>query len=470
MNASSALRAGLGLLALSLLARAAVSWGTEPTSLETYIWLCGRHPAAGYFDYPGVGPWLSFLSCAAFGNSTLGLRALFLAAAGLLAAVVGLTARRLYGPAAGLRATALAALLPLFFAYGAVALPDAPLLLFWASTLWAAARALSGDSPRWWWAAGAFLGLAMLSKYTALLLAPALLAFLALSPEHRFWLRRREPWIGVGIAALLQAPTLAWNAAHGWQSFLYQGVERFGEGGAEARQAYAFPLGQLLLMTPGVGLLALGAAALAFRRWKSTPWQDRYLAVAGLPILLFFASLLISRPVRGHWPAPAWISLTILAASRGSRPARWIVDASLALLATACLALPVVLYTRPAEELRGWSALARRVAEFRPDFVVAQDYHAGAQLAYHLRPVPAFDFTPLGKTRKNFAAWWSAPPFRGGSAVVVYEVKRHPQDLELARSAFEELGEPVRVSLVRPGGRREDYLLIPARGYRGERP
>jgi 4-amino-4-deoxy-L-arabinose transferase-like glycosyltransferase len=82
----------------------------------------------------------------------------------------------------GALAAFMAALVPDFLMYAAYATPDAPCLLFWSATVWALAHALSGDSPRWWYLAGLFLGLAMDSKYHAVFLGFGIFGFLVLSP------------------------------------------------------------------------------------------------------------------------------------------------------------------------------------------------------------------------------------------------------------------------------------------------
>ncbi|MEJ0064064.1 MAG: glycosyltransferase family 39 protein [Caulobacteraceae bacterium] len=71
-------------------------------------------------------------------------------------------------------------------------MPDVPNALFWSATLWAAFRAIRGHGA-WWLAAGIAAGLACLSKYSALFLAPGILLWLALSADGRRQLRPRGP-------------------------------------------------------------------------------------------------------------------------------------------------------------------------------------------------------------------------------------------------------------------------------------
>ena len=189
----------------------------ELTSVESYLWVCAQRPAAGYYDYPGMIAWMGRLSTTLFGHSPLGVRAVTIAGGAAMIGFVFLAARRLYDERVGRLAAFLAALVPDFFAFAAEATPDAPCLLFWSATVWALAHALSGDSPRWWLAAGLFLGLAMDSKYHAVFLGFGVFGFLLLSPDHRGWLRRKEPWLGVAVALLAFSPTILWNARNGWR-------------------------------------------------------------------------------------------------------------------------------------------------------------------------------------------------------------------------------------------------------------
>src|SRR6185295_9937672 len=123
------------------------------------------------------------------------------------------------------------------------------------------------------------------------------------------------------------------------------------------------------------------------------------------------------RPVRGHWPVEGYVTSLILSAAAVSREGvlgRRLHAGSLAILAAgyligACL-LPVVV---PAEQRHGWGFLAAEVGQRRPEFVVCNEYHLASQMAYLLRPVEAWETTPLGKPSKNFPNWWEADKYRG---------------------------------------------------------
>ena len=467
------------------LVKAAISIQTELTSAECYIWMCAKHPALGYFDFGGLVGWLIWLSTALLGESVLAVRLPTLGCGALCLGFVFLTARRLYDEGTARRATFLAALAPLPWAWGSFALSDAPMLLFWSAALWALAHALSGDRPAWWYAAGGFLGLSMLAKYHGVFIGVGALLFLAASPDHRGWLRRKEPYLAALLALAVFSPAILWNAMHGWESFRYQGLSRFGEHGSILQpfldsprkrlvQILEFPYKQLVLLTPVIALGAWGAGLRALVRWKATSWQDRFLAAMGMPVLLFFLGVVFLRPVRGHWPIPGYLGVLILSAAGLGRVGGWRLELhrkTLAVLGGAYLAVPFALAFWPRADLGGWSELAGKVRDLRPDFVVARDYHHASQLGYLLREVPSVEFTAVGEPSKNFPHWWRAADFAGKTAVVVFDAAHYPVGKEEVERCFGRLEPPVRLSVGRThagrfGNAREEFLLVRAVGYR----
>ena len=466
-----------GVIVFVTLIRVILSLQLELTSVESYLWVCSRRPALGYFDYPGMIAWMGWLSITTFGHSPLGVRAVTILGGAATIAFVFLAARRLYDERVGRLAAFAAALVPMFFAFGAEATPDAPCLLFWSATVWALAHALSDDSARWWYPAGLFLGLSMDSKYHAVFLGFGVFGFLLFSPDQRSWLRRKEPWLAVVVALLAFSPTVLWNARNGWQSFAYQGVSRFKESGFEPTQLYKYPVNQLLLLTPAIGALAWAAGGAALIRWRTADWRDRLLSALGMPMLLFFYAVILTRPVRGHWPMHGYLTTLILAAAmvlRGGRWGRRLQVGSLAVLAAAYLVAPLGVLLIPKPQRNGWSLLAREVAQRNPDFVVCNEYHLASQVGYLMRSDEAWEMTPVGKPSKNFPNWWRCEDHLGKNAVVVYDSRHYEKERDRARwidEAFERVDPPreIVVPRVKILGRGDDerYMVWSAWNYRG---
>ncbi|HEY4376482.1 MAG TPA: glycosyltransferase family 39 protein, partial [Acidimicrobiales bacterium] len=88
--------------------------------------------------------------------------------------LVGIAARRLAGPSAGLLAAAVAAGYPMLWAADAAAMPETLAALAGAAVLVLALRARESTSWRWWLGLGLALGASALVRSEALFLAPVL--------------------------------------------------------------------------------------------------------------------------------------------------------------------------------------------------------------------------------------------------------------------------------------------------------
>jgi len=253
---------------------------------ELYYFACGRHLDWGYVDHPPVVALLAALSGALFGPSWVALRTISALAAGAATLIVGDTARALGGGRwARLAAQLLAALAPGYLALFSTFSMNPVDVLVWAALYGLAARLLAGADPRLWLAFGALAGVALQTKLSALYLGAAVLAGLLLA-RRRDVLAGRWFWAGAGLAALLFAPFVAWQALHGWPTAEFVANARRLKILALAPHEYvgaqflqAGPAGFTLALA-GAGWLLLTPAA---RPWRALGWS----ALAALAILAF---------------------------------------------------------------------------------------------------------------------------------------------------------------------------------------
>ena len=395
-------RWGWALAALTA-ARLLAAWLVPLSPDEAYYWVWSRALATGYYDHPPmVALWIA-AGTALAGENPLGMRllappALAFASVALARAGDALFPARRPGAwaAALLNAT-------LLVNAGAVLItPDTPLVVFWCLALWAVAGAQARGDGRWWLAAGAFAGAALLSKYTAALLGAGLLAWLLAEPRARPWLRDRHLWAGGGVALALFAPVVAWNAAHGWASFAKQGGRAgAGEGGFELRFLGELLGGQLGLATPGVFALCVAGVSAALAGWVRRRDAAAGLLVAlTVPAAALFAWQATGSRVQANWPAVLYPAACLAAAAclpacwdRWRPPAAWLGLGLSALVLVQAAAAPVPLPRRndpTLARLGGWDAFAAAVERLRLDtgagFVAAEEYGLASELALHLPP------------------------------------------------------------------------------------
>lgn len=356
--------------------------GLELYSDEAYYWLWSRRLAFGYFDHPPMVAWLARLSSALLPGE-MGLRLLFLACGGLAVAFAGLIARELWPDSrAPLFAALLAAAAPLLTLTGALALPDAPVEAAYAAATFFLVRARG----KRWLAAGAAVGLALLSKYTAALLAPALLVLVLWDRDLRGQLRTAWPWLGAAVAVALFAPTLLWNFQHDFVSIRFQLHHGFGRG-ASVASFLQYLGGQLL--GPGPLVLPLGVALLVRTR---QPAEKRLAAATLLPLLVTTYSALRG-PVEANWPSLVYPGLCAAAGVMLARlrPAAgtWLagVSVALGLVLLAGFALEernprLIPPGSPAiTRIRGWKEFAERARELAPQACASMGDPAGCDAA-----------------------------------------------------------------------------------------
>src|SRR4051812_39061983 len=189
------LAGGTAVMIAALLALRLVAAAFTPLTFdEAYYWTWSRHLASGYYDHPPMVAILIRLGTLIAGDTELGVRLVSILLAIPMSFAVYRTAELLFG---GRRLAATATILlnvTLMAGVGTmIGTPDAPLLVASSLVLFCLAKVLATGRGAWWLAVGAAVGLALLSKYTALFFGPAILIWLIAVPKLRRWLI--SPWL-----------------------------------------------------------------------------------------------------------------------------------------------------------------------------------------------------------------------------------------------------------------------------------
>jgi len=192
---------------------------------EAYYWTWSKESVLCFLDHPPMIAWFIRFGTAIFGDTNFGVRF-----AGIVAMLVTqlLLADIVRRVTHDFRAVVLAVLMPEAALYYGLLMakvsPDVALIPFAVAMVWALIRLHESGDARWWLAAGAFAGLALLSKFTAVMLLPAVVAFMLVPDWRRRWLLSPYPWTAALIAVTMFLPVLIWNAQHEWASFRFQFV------------------------------------------------------------------------------------------------------------------------------------------------------------------------------------------------------------------------------------------------------
>ena len=257
--------------ALRLAFAAAIGLGVD----ESYMLASGRVLSLGYYDHPPAAWWLSWSAAHLFASEApIVVRLPFIALFALSTWLMYRLGTAIADSRAGLWAAVLLNLSPVFsVTTGTWVLPDGPLDCALLGAALCLVRALERGALAWWLGFGLCAGLALLSKYSAVLTLAGGVLYLLSSREHRSWLATTKPWLALLVASLMFAPVLAWNAAHAWTSFAFQA------GRATGMHLRPFaPLvtiaGEALFVLPWLWLPTMAVFAVALRRgpreWR--PW------------------------------------------------------------------------------------------------------------------------------------------------------------------------------------------------------
>src|SRR3954467_1015166 len=182
---------------------------------EAYYWTWSKESALSFLDHPPCIAWLIRFGTAIFGDISLGVR--FGGIVGMLVTQL-LLADIVRRVTHDVRAVIFAVLLPEAALYYGLLMakvsPDTAMIPCAVAMLWSLVRLHESGNPRWWLAAGLFAGLALLSKFTAIMLLPAVVAFILVPDWRRRWLFSQYPWRAALIAVIVFSPVLIWNGQH----------------------------------------------------------------------------------------------------------------------------------------------------------------------------------------------------------------------------------------------------------------
>lgn len=328
---AEALRAALVLVAYSVAIRIFYAGFVNLMPEEAYYWQYARHLDIGYLDHPPMVALTISLFASIFGTSEFAVRIGAVAWWLIAAFFVFRLSRDIFDRRTGLAAIALFAILPYFFGSGLFMTPDAPLVAFWAASLYFLHAALVKGNHHAWWGAGLCLGLGMLSKYSIALLGISTFVFLIWRKERRKEFFTWRPYIAACSALLLFSPVILWNYEHQWASFAFQSADRLSK--PPEFSLHVLLLHILAVLTP-VGLFVV---FLFVRGWiagcKGVERGDakfvmpqgnderEFLAIFQLVPLLVFALFSLTHEVKINWTGPVFIaSLPVIARSLSAVP------------------------------------------------------------------------------------------------------------------------------------------------------
>jgi 4-amino-4-deoxy-L-arabinose transferase-like glycosyltransferase len=287
---------------------------------ELYFIVAGHHLAFGYVDQPPLVPLLDRITGILASRWTPNPTAVRIIPALAGGAIVIMTARiaALFGAGRTGRVLAALAMACAPVLIGSVHIGNTTPydLLAWAAVLLCVSTALLRGRPRWWLGAGVCAGLGLEADNLVVLLLGALAVGL-LASAQRAVLRTWWPWRGAGIAAVIWAPNLIWQATHGWPQLAMSSALH--QQNTSPSDYLAGLPGQLFYLGLLVAPLVVAGVVVLWR----TP-ELRFIGIAATLVLIYVLAWVPGKVYYADGVAPAVLAAGAVGAERwifrGRRP------------------------------------------------------------------------------------------------------------------------------------------------------
>jgi len=405
---------------------------------EALYALYGLHPDWSYVDHPPVVGWLQ--ACASsISQSEFSLRMFPIAIFVLLQVVLHCLCRELFphespwiGPISVLLLNTGAIFQYLSFAL----IPETPLLLLALLIVRSLTRAVRFNRLLDWTILGTWLGLAGLTKYTAIVIVVSVLLYLAF--ECRFELLLKPgPWVAALLSCVLVSPVIVWNFNHEWISFAYRFNDAFRSSDWSIERFVAGERIQLIHYGPAIflgGMLSLAVSIV--RSWHVH--GVRLLVSLALPILVVFGEASGFREPLPHWTALGWLATVPLTSRLLCHPKSWFVFrifvgtcATFGFANVVFVHLSIFSSVVRFEDYRypesvvwfhGWRDIAERALQLQDQshgsdvaVIFVHKWSLGPQIAWYARPERV---QVIGQEAYQLEAWFGAP-VEGSSGILV---------------------------------------------------
>ena len=309
------------LLTASFLVRSLVAANIDLSNDEVNYWAYALYPSLSHFDHPPmVGYIIQLFTLNLTFQSEFFIRAASLVIGTINTYIIFLIGKRLFDINTGLTAAILytgsvycSVILGLFI------LPDTPLSLFWLLTFYFALVIVPQKNPdnrkrKLFLLLGVFIGLGMISKYTAAFLWIGIIAYILF--VNRSWLKTREFYLSIMLSVLLFLPVIIWNFQNDFISFTFQS-ERVSLSESKLRFDFLGTelAGQIFYNNPiNFGVIILSLIALFKKKLLLQKDYAVLLLLWSLPIIFVFLFSSLTRRTLPHWSAPGYYGLIIIAA------------------------------------------------------------------------------------------------------------------------------------------------------------
>jgi 4-amino-4-deoxy-L-arabinose transferase-like glycosyltransferase len=426
----------------------------HPDEADHWVW--SQHLSWGYYEHPPMIAWAIRFFTLLLGNNQWALEVGSQTITLLSFLALFLLTRKFFGARAAFFSVLALEATPLFTVGSMIFVIDTVLILF---VLWAALlfwKGLDQDKPGYFYWSGLALGLALLSKITAVLFPFSCLIFLFFSPKGRKALRSPHLYLACLLSLVVFSPFVYWNMSHGWISIQAQ-LEKGLTGSRNWDQVLGFWFGQPLILGPVLFFFFIKALWSGCRNFTRDPRNTFLVTLTLIPLLVFGLAAFKGKYSDPTWTDIGWPFAAVLVGRYFSdrlsgEGARKLLAAAGLIFATSWLPmglvavhalhpfLPVASTHDRTLEMRGWRQLGaalgpiyQRIFPKSPQvYVLADDYQLAGAVSFYTsqHPVP-YSFS---KSKRNI--WITQEALKREGALLVCKPENCDQDRDKTKSIF----------------------------------
>ena len=253
-----------------------------------------------YFDHPPLVGWVQYIFTSLFGLNEFGARI----SAVLIGFLSSLFLYKLLYQIDNSANKAFIGVLALYasFIFNALFLmlmPDTLLFLFIIPIIFSVIELERYNSLKNWIILGTLLGLAGLSKYTAILFVVPIVLYVFIKRRYELFYNPKIIFT-ILIALVIISPVIFWNIQHNWISFTYQSSHVVGSNHIHWSGFFKSLAAQLGAYNPFLVPLAFYGLYRAFRSSNDTLFLT---ALFGLTLIIFFTYASLYKTALPHWSA-----------------------------------------------------------------------------------------------------------------------------------------------------------------------
>lgn len=455
---------------------------------EAYYWKYAKHLALSYFDHPPMTAYIIAFFTAIGGDNVFFIRlGSIIFSIGLMLLIYAITSRLFQNQRWALLSV-IAINCTVMFSIGSIIItPDVPLLFFWAVIVYSLVRLQESDHWKWWYLAGAALGLGLLSKYTAVLIVPGIFIYLLLSKTQRKWLLTIHPYLGILLALIIFSPVIIWNSQHEWVSFLFQSSSRFSQM-RRLRLDYFFQLigSQLGMLTPYILVLVLvGWFQIGRLSFKETNEKYSLLFWIALPVYFVFTLSSFRSLVKMNWLAPAYITSIIASmvwiesaqTKWSQRFKKWLAPGLIVGLVIVLFmhVMPIVpmFPSRKGDSWTGWQELSERVMQIKQamdeaTFIFGHEYKIPSEITFYTpHHEPTHSGEIIGEKGLQYTYWTNFDELIGKNAIFVTSDAQRYRNLNNVKRYFDSVVEEPPLKIIHHGRVFRIFYIYRCYNYKG---